>query len=103
MSLAASHDADDTYVCGTWQIYSQDQNFLWMWDQCGFPSLLLLSVARVLHQEEALFLFTLALTMLLGFFAFPRRLFFFSTSDLSQFTVLMGISAPPTLQHMSFL
>lgn len=34
-------------------------------------------------------------------FAFPRRLFSFFTNDLSPFTVLMGISAPATLQHMS--
>lgn len=36
-------------------------------------------------------------------FAFPRRLFSFFSSDLSQFTVLVGISVPATLQHMSFL
>lgn len=36
-------------------------------------------------------------------FAFPRRLFSLFVSDFSQFTVLMGISAPATLQHVFFL
>lgn len=36
-------------------------------------------------------------------FVFPRKLFSLFISDFSQFRVLMGISAPAPLQHMSFL
>lgn len=72
---------------------------------CGISVASLLCCSPLLQvcciDKEALFLFLLPLTMVLGLFAVV--LFYFFISDFSLFTVLMGISAPAPLQHMSFL
>lgn len=103
VSLAASHGADDTVSV----VHGKFVLRIRILCGCG------ISVASLLCCSPQLcvapignfisFHFSFNHVRFVCCFAFPKRLFSFFTSDLSQFTMLMGISVPATLQHMIFL